>query len=420
MTRKRSIVAVALAAFYILLVGCQPREEAPPGQVDTSPPVAQPAPEVSPVPPSFAWPTYHGDAGLTGVADVQLPDELSLAWRFRAGAPVRMTPVAGEGRIYFANTKGQVFAVDALGQEVWNKSFFRPAKKDRPPREEIFDAPLAFVDGLVVAGSASGIVYGIDAATGGEHWQTDLDGTVLGAPTFAVSQTAEDGGVRLFVIEQGTGVLHCLDARTGDGIWQSLGVDRSDASPGTGGGVVVFGSCAAALHVFSAEDGQMLREIPIDDDSQVAGGVVIIGDSAFSGSRSGKVLQVNTKTGAVVWVNEDCQDEVFSTPAVNATWVVVASADGQVYGLDRATGEQRWAFTAEWELSSPVIAGDKVVVCSDGTLHVLRLADGDELWSYEVSDGITSPAVAGGLVLVGSDDGTVAAFGPAPAEEAAP
>jgi outer membrane protein assembly factor BamB len=414
----RNIVAGAFVGFSIVLIGCQPRDEGPSDQVvEAPPPVEQPVPETKATPPSFAWSTYHGNAGLTGVADVQLPDALALAWRFKAGAPVRSTPVAGADRIYFANAKGQVFAVDAHGQEVWRKSFLQPTRNDRTPREEVFDAPLVFVDGLVVAGSASGIVYALDAATGDECWKVDLDGTVLGAPTFAVSGTADNEAVRLFIIEQGAGVLHCLNARTGDSIWQSEGVDRCDASPGIGGGVVVFGSCAAALHIFSADSGEMLREIPIDDDSQVAGGVVIIGDAAFSGSRSGKVLQVNTKTGAVGWVNEDSLDEVFSTPAVNDAWVVVGSADGQVYGLDRATGEQRWAFGTDGEFSSPVIAGDKVLACSEGTLHLLRLADGGELWSHEVSDAVTSPAVAGELVLVGSDDGTVAAFGPPPTEE---
>ena len=415
MKRTRNMMAGAFAALCVLCAACQPSEQQPSGEKGISARAGQPAPEVKPAAAPFAWATYHGGADLAGVADIQLPGALSLLWRFKAGAPVRTTPVAAGDRIFFANAKGQVFAIDAQGQQVWSRSFLRPARNDRPPREEVFDAPLVCVEDMVVAGSASGIVYALDAATGGERWKADLDGTILGAPSFAAVKPGNAGeeALRLFVIEQSAGVLHCLDARTGERVWKTEGVDRCDASPGIGGGVAVFGSCAAALHVFSAETGELLREVPIDDDSQVAGGVVVIGDAAFSGSRSGKVLQVNTQTGSVVWVNEDSQDEVFSTPAVDDAWVVVGSADGMVYGLERATGTRRWTFAADGAFSSPVIAGDKVVVCSEGALHLLRLADGGALWSFEVSDAITSPAIAGGLVVVGSDDGTVAAFGPA-------
>jgi outer membrane protein assembly factor BamB len=112
-----------------------------------------------------------------------------------------------------------------------------------------------------------------------------------------------------------------------------------------------------------------------------------------------------------VWVNEDAENEVFTTPAVSGDSVVFASSDGYIYALDRETGDRRWAFDTNGTPSSPVIAGDKVVVSSDGSLHVVRLEDGAPVWSYEVSDVITGPAVVGRMIIVGSEDGTVTAFG---------
>jgi len=138
------------------------------------------------------------------------------------------------------------------------------------------------------------------------------------------------------------------------------------------------------------------------------------GDSAFSGCRSGKLLCANVRTGKIVWSNPAAQAEIFTTPAVNAQWVVAASDDGQVFGVDRATGQTRWMVKPGAKPKSPVLSGDKILLSAPGTLYMLSLSDGRTLWSAEAGDEISSPAVAFGLVLVGGDDGAVTAFGPAP------
>ena len=416
--RTNSGIVLAGVACAAVLAACGSREKsvAPTGE-PAEQPVTQPRDiPVTPPAPATAdghsrWNTYHGGASLDGVADAQLPDELELRWRFKAAAPVRTTPVAGSGHICFVNTEGRLFAVDLQGNEVWSRTIPRDVTDSWSPPEERFDAPLAFFDDTLLAGSVNGVLFALDASTGGIRWQADVDGTILGSANVAYGGAATADGGRVFVIEQSAGALHCFDFRTGQSIWRAEDVDRCDGPAGVGAGTVVFGSCAGALHVFSANSGGLLREIAIDDDSQVAGGVVIQGDAVFSGSRSGKVLQANTKTGGLVWVNADSGDEVFTTPAVNNAWVVFGAADGKVYALDRASGHQRWSFSTDGAVTSPVLAGDKVVVASDGVLFLLRLADGQPLWSYPVSDEVTSPAVLADMVVVGSDDGTVAAFG---------
>ena len=122
------------------------------------------------------------------------------------------------------------------------------------------------------------------------------------------------------------------------------------------------------------------------------------------------------RTGEIVWLNDDTDYEIFSTPAVNGQWVIFSADDGFVYGLDRATGKQRWKFETPGFPTSAVISKDKVIVPSDGVLYLLDLQTGEKLWSYEVSDQISSPAIIDGMIVVSSDDGTVTAFGERPAE----
>jgi len=350
------------------------------------------------------WNTYHGSAALTGVASVHLPERLRRFWVVGTDGAVRTTPVVCRSRIFYADASGTIAAVDLRGRPLWARSFTGRPRPDGTPQPAVFDAPLACFDGLLFAGSAEGVLHALDVDTGEERWQRDIGGPILGTPNWA------KGAV--YVVAQDVGALHCLDAATGESRWVAAEVGRCDGSPAVAGGAVVFGSCAAALHVFSAGTGELERHIAIDDESQIAGGVALVGSSVFSGSRRGKVLHANAATGATEWVSGDADGEVFTTPAVNDEWVVFGAIDGYLYGLDRKTGTLGWKFDTGGRPKSPVIAGDKVVAAADGTLYLLALEDGRQLWSYAVGDQITAPAVVGPMVIVGSDDGSVVAFRP--------
>lgn len=358
------------------------------------------------------WNTYHGSAALTGAIAVEITPPLQPVWRFMAGTPIYNTPVVSNGRVFFAGRKGSVFALDLEGKQVWSQQLSTGVLPDGTPRAAVLDAPLACFGDTVFAGDAGGMVFALDAATGEVRWRQDIGAPILGSPNWAPSSDdqAMPAAGALYIIAQGDGALHCLDVATGEKRWVSEGRSRCDGSPGVGNGVVVYGSCDSALHVFSGITGTLERNITIKGDSQVASGVAIDGDLAFSGCRSGMVLQVNTQTGAIIWSSQVTDVEIFTTPAVSEEWVVLGAEDGFLYALARSSGETQWKFDTGGTPQSPVIAGDKVVVSADGTLYLLNLENGESLWSYEASDFITAPAVAGALILVGSDDGTVAAF----------
>lgn len=356
------------------------------------------------------WSTYHGGPALAGVVATTLPDAPELLWRFQADAAVYYPPVSSEGRIFFSTLKGGVFALDLDGKEIWSDHFFQKPYRDGRPRVERFDAPISCFGDTVLVGSMRGIVYAFDTETGEQKWTYDIGGAVLGTINMYDPSDAP-GDETVFMIDQGEGILHSVDLETGKALWQTEGIDRCDGSPSIKDDVIVFGSCAAALHVFSAIDGSLVRNIGFDEDSQVAGGAAIVGDSAYVGSQSGRLFNTNLNTGEIIWFNEDSYDEIFETPAVNRDFVVFSSYDGNVYGLARDTGKRIWTFETDGVPTSPVIVGDKVVVTSDGILSLLRLTTGEEVWSYEISDETSSPAIINGMIVIGSDDGTIAAFG---------
>jgi outer membrane protein assembly factor BamB len=380
-------------------------------------PHPEPKPPVGPIvtPVATTWSTYHGGPELAGYSDAEIPSTLEVLWRFQADGSVYHTPVANEQGIYVGTLKGEVYGLDFAGNERWHTRLIREVRDDGRERMERTEAPIACFMGTVFVATLTGKVYGLDAESGDVKWIYEVDGPILG--TVNLLETESGSPPRLFVIGQADGALHSIDPATGKRVWKAKAIDQCDGSASAGNGSIVFGSCAAAFHIFSADNGKVTENIELDPDSQVAGGVAIAGDSVFGGSHSGRVFHASMSLGEILWINEDSEDEVFTTPSLSEDSVVFASYDGNVYALDRLTGSLKWKYETDGFPTSTVIARDRVYVGIDGVLYVMNLSDGEVLWSYEVSDEIASPAIIHNSIVVGSEDGTVTAFGAKPKTE---
>jgi outer membrane protein assembly factor BamB len=111
---------------------------------------------------------------------------------------------------------------------------------------------------------------------------------------------------------------------------------------------------------------------------------------------------------------------------VTNTLVLVGSADGHLYALERRTGNLAWKVPADGAInSSPAVAGSLVYFTSQrGTMYAVALADGRLRWSaapgaslppaWAGASGIdyygSSPVVHGDLVFAGAPDGVLYAF----------
>ncbi len=385
-----------------------------------------------------AWPTYHGESGLTGYSEASLPDSPALLWRYNAAGEVYQPPVSDGKQIYFSAKKGRVIALDLVGEKVWEHTFSRTNSAGQDMAER-FEAPLAVFDGKVLASASRGILYALDGATGSELWQYDVDGVLLGSPNLIVGST---GSLSVITIDQSEGSLHALELSTGKRLWETEGVERCDGSPGVGAGRIVFGSCAAALHQFSTKDGAHVIDVDVGGDAQIAGGAAILDGRAYAGTRDGRLVCADLLTGEILWSFDEAEAQSFATPAVTKEVVIFSSDDGFIYAVSAAdvsqasrlqngsqarddgaggtpaiqqsqleAGEQIWKFDTGGIPTSPVIAGDKVAVSADGTLFLLDLKTGKKVWSKNVSDEISSPAIINGMLVVGADDGTVSAYG---------
>jgi outer membrane protein assembly factor BamB len=302
-------------------------------------------------------------------------------------------------------------------------------------------------DGLLIVGCDANRVMAIDAHTGIERWRADLGGPIQGSAGIA------DGAV---YVSAAGGPFVSLDLATGTIRW------TKDIHP-TRHPVVVDGT----LYV-GTEDGRYLGLDPADGAerwswqapvgvSQVAG--TVVGDTAYLGPDDGKLHAISIADGSERWQFQAISGQV-STPAIGTDTVYVASLQrdetpaGELYALDRATGEVVWRFrtptgnqiapptladgvvyspsqdqglfafaatdgtilgttqTGPMGGQSPAITMDAVYLATDRSLMAVGRSDAAILWSVDLgADVDTSPIVSGGLVFVTDNAGLVRAFG---------
>lgn len=97
-------------------------------------------------------------------------------------------------------------------------------------------------------------------------------------------------------------------------------------------------------------------------------------------------------------------------PGRDAAAVYVAAAEGQVAGLDLASGQARWRVSVGQRLSAGVAVGEGLVVVGTpkGQLLALRTTDGSQAWTAQLSGEILArPLVQFGAVYARSSDGRI-------------
>jgi outer membrane protein assembly factor BamB len=241
-----------------------------------------------------------------------------------------------------------------------------------------------------------------------------------------------------------SGKVYCLDAETGDLIWEYISRYGLHATPAVVDGRVYVCSGLWAYKNESVElikkgdafcldagDGHLIWEV-LDCGYVEGGPVVFDGKMYFAAkyyeSKNGKVFCLDTETGDEIW------SRFFCTPRAP-----VAVSDGKVFVglqewgdsttekllcLNASTGETIWSWDQgdreEILAAAPTVVDGKLYVATagytygtpdpDGTEHVngavycLDAEKGDLLWKSDIDDTFMwcSPAVAYGNVYVGS------------------
>jgi len=372
----------------------------------------RPAPQ-----PGQDWPTYQHDPARSGsTADVAAPP-LAPAWHTSLGGVTQTaSPVVAGGLVFLGvadddgRGKAGVYALDArTGEPRWHFPTAASVKQT-----------VAVAGGLAYAACVDGAIYALDAATGEERWHYNLGDSpkqwAIPAPLVL------DGKVYVGL----GGSFRVLDALTGQVLQQNrrVGVDwlsGPSAPAADAGTLIVGGSWNRGVAALDRGTGALVWK---SDGYTHTFATPVLGDGLALFPSAGRLRALDLQTGADRWSFPLPGDWTVSSPALAGGKVLIGTGDGRLYALDVA-GTECWRFeigpallafypySRTWNpVATPAVSGHTVYVGgTDGTLYALNLETGEKLWAYPCGAPITSaPAICGNTVYVSTYDGTVYAF----------
>ena len=270
--------------------------------------------------------------------------------KFTAGQRISGGVGAGGGLVFAGTTRGEVLAFEPQGKAVWKAQL----------TGEVL-APPSAQDGVVVARSGDGRIYGLDTATGKRRW----------------------------VYQRPTQVP--LTVRTHAGLL----IDRGAVFAGFAGGrlvalVLANGNVAWEGIVATPRGATELERV-----ADVTSPPALDGQRVCAVAFQGRVSCFDPSRGAVLWARDMSS---VAGLALDARYLYVTDDKDAIVALDKASGASIWKQDkmAGRRVSGPFAFGRYVVVGDyEGYVHFLSREDGSFAARIATDgSGISAPPVA--------------------------
>ena len=233
--------------------------------------------------------------------------------------------VADTEHVYVASRDKNLYALDIKsGRELWHVS-----------ADDIMTATPALYADLVICAAFDGKVRAVSARDGALRWTYDAKLAIAGDVVLA--------GDRVLVGSRSYDLI-ALDARTGKELWKHYYWFSWIESPPMVKDTMIYTGSSDATNVYALNlgDGSQIwktsvpgwswQRTAVNDRLVIAG---TVGQGAYPGSRSGSLVALDRRSGAIRWLYLDPPSEAVVKAGTN--WGFGASpviADGQVFAAD--------------------------------------------------------------------------------------
>lgn len=240
-------------------------------------------------------------------------------WAFDTGKDLDSSPCVVDGRLYVAGECGYARAIDPqTGREIWRTLVGGIGPGTLLGSNGSETSP-AIADGELYTATYDGDLFSIDTRDGRVRWKARTDDDTDASPVIAgafVYAAAEEQASHLYCFTRDTGrevwrysgnprgywstpafagdriyvggddaLLHCVDARNGQGIWTFRTGAAVWSSPAVVDGKVVFGSRDASLYCVDAASGREIWRVALD--GRINSSPCIVGGYIWIGSATG-------------------------------------------------------------------------------------------------------------------------------------
>lgn len=275
-------------------------------------------------------------------------------WSVRVTGPLVGGVIRGGDRIFAATDRpaGSVHAFDRTsGNQVWDT------------RTGYIHAPLALVEGHIIALNRQGQAIALNAGTGAIQWRRAVPSTMVPAVSLGDGRILVSSHDSLYVLQLTDGRI--LDRRRAPGTIVSPWVEHDGLLLAATGDSII-----AALEIGTLEERWRVRL-----DAPLLTTPAISGDTVFAVTRVGSVFRVTGGKTPEITRLQEAGWPATGAPALVGSWVVVGGADGALRAFSASDGHESWraSLGRPFEIAPVVIpGGDFLALGGRGDLHRLR------------------------------------------------
>jgi eukaryotic-like serine/threonine-protein kinase len=330
--------------------------------------------------------------------------------------------LTSNGQVAYVAQNQQVHAVDtATGRQLWA---FPPAPSNQTG---LFVSEPGIGDDMIVvgsegpAGSYSGVLYGLDPATGTRRWCLAFDRRGAdreGCPLAAGGQTGGFLGISPAVDNRivggltvaddvvyfglGNGSVFAVDVANGSVLWRFNEANRDVwAAPLVNDGRLYVASLDHHLYAIDRADGSLVWRR--DMGGALAGTPLLIGDGLYVGTFASRMHAVDPATGQDIWPPFESDGWVWSGPTERDGILYFTDVTGTVYAVRADSGAEVWRVRPGGQMRARPVVTDGTVIVGDreGNLFALNRADGSPRWRENMRGQLlASPVLANDNVIV--------------------
>jgi outer membrane protein assembly factor BamB len=380
-------------------------------EVESKDPIVLPQPQQN-----AAW-SQPGGVATNAPGHLAYAGGGTQAWKGDAGSGsdsdgrVIALPIVHDGKVFTLDREGVVTAFSIGGGQAWRVDLTPENEKSKGG----FGGGMAAEGNQVFVATGFGTLVALNTGSGKANWTQKLNVPVRTSPTVANG--------KVYIVNTDSEVF-ALAAANGQELWRGRGLPEpasvlSNVSPAVSGDTVVVAYSSGEISALNAANGEP-RWTDSVSGGAAGGSLSTIGDAArpvidngvvYAGSRAGRLVATNLKTGERVWSRDL---NVAQTPWVAGDAIFVVDTSGRLYALTKKGGKVRWVVTLpdsrSW--SGPTLAGGKLWLASNkGLLVGVNATNGEIASKREVGDPVyISPVVASGRMFVLTDDAALVAM----------
>lgn len=254
------------------------------------------------------------------------PGSGQVAWTKKIGDPIRNSPTAANGKVFFVSSENVLYCLSAAdGSELWTA-------RGLPQQASLLGNVSPAVAGdMVVVPYASGDVIAYRIANGEPSWQDSLTRSSAGSSLASLSDPARpavDRGM-VFAVSH-AGRMIAAAQSTGERMWTKT--INGTQMPWAAGDTVYVVDVNGKLMALTRNEGKVRWIADLPQSSRWSG-PVLAGGKAWVVSGQGLVVGVDAATGQVA-TQTDLDSPVFISPVVAAGRMYVFTDKARLIALN--------------------------------------------------------------------------------------